>query len=217
MEKSCRIRGLPVLVIAVTAVFCVSAAYAAPTLTSAVSIQDEGTTTSVVDTAALQSVDGSWAPPITGTVTFDFYANGSSNNYWDAVELVFDADGVAPEDLTLCFYVQQGCYSSTWHHYEVLAGLNNPLDEDAGPLTAVGPIVDFGDQGPDTVVGWLSAPLPAGAYDGVSDTVEVTLRLWNVRLDAVKLCTNTVPAPGAVLLGSLGLGLVGWLRRRSAF
>lgn len=61
----------------------------------------------------------------------------------------------------------------------------------------------------------LSLKHVKNASSGVSSDATVDYNLDNVRLE-VRSATPSVPAPGAMALGTLGLALVGWTRRRIA-
>lgn len=217
-------------------------AYATPVtfdLTSgvAISFQDsdypegEPETLTADQTNLLKYLDASWAPEPTGTVVEDYYATGTSELFFDAISLTFDLASVGYENIesaTLRFFTQKGDYAhalgypyspgrNEWQHYEVLPGAFNPLDQDVAPGGATGPIVDFGYSSildPNITIGWLEASInPLWITD---DTFEVTLRLWNARIDKVELAANVIPEPATMLLLGSGLiGLAGFRRKNN--
>jgi hypothetical protein len=62
---------------------------------------------------------------------------------------------------------------------------------------------------------FIAAAMESGWTD-LGDVVVLTLDQGSKECHQDMLALATIPAPGAVLLSSLGLGLVGWLKRRRA-
>lgn len=181
-------------------------------------------------TSLLAAKDNVWAPAPVGPVTHDYFANGSAKHWWDAASLEFSGIPADYTALELAFFVRQGGYDAGWHHYEVLNGAENPQDQDAAPTgghsfppyNPTGPVQSF-----DPTLGeqWVTQAIDLNWVSG--DGLWLTLRLWNAQVDVVELRVTyqdpvqdpdpVVPAPGALVLGSLGFGLVGWFRKRRSF
>ena len=68
----------------------------------------------------------------------------------------------------------------------------------------------LGDGWDTLIAGWRIYPNPD------SEFICISLIGTGGYVDFVGVDTICIPAPGAILLGSIGVGLVGWLRRRRA-
>ncbi len=201
-----------------SAMFCatkdVSGGLITVSLNEGLSFQNEGTL-QYDDTANLSTLDGSWGPTTTGTVTKASYATGSSDLWFDAISANFDlaAAGVDFNDIVsaeLRFFAKNGT-TDGWpgnHRYEILQGAKNTTHEDSNP-TGTSFNLPSGD--------WITTSLNTSWF--TSNSFDVTIRLWEVDVDAIelRLTTPSVPEPSSFVLlgiGACALGAGTYLRHR---
>jgi len=119
-------------------------------------------------------------------------------------------DGVIAFDNKDAAYVELGYSSYGPLYLEAYDTSNTLLDSASGPANLR--YVNGNASGPGT----LRVDAPAGQYISYL-YIHDTGNYWtvdNIRTDASGIVMNPIPAPGAVLLGGIGVSLVTWLRRR---
>ncbi len=147
----------------------------------------QGSESSIVEdqTSYIQNSDGSWAPPTSSSIPYNYYATGLDSRFWDALSVKFNTGEYNPSEYTaiLRFYAQRGSYNTQWNHYIVLQGDRNPTYQDADWEAVAN------DQKVQSLGGssgsWFEEELPGSYWN--SGSFWVTLRMWNVRVDAVEL------------------------------
>ncbi len=144
--------------------------------------------------SGVSAQDGVWSPqdvtPV-GDVTNDVYATGTSEEWLDAISLEFEDPKLVNGQSWLRVYLQKGYVASDWQHLMLLPGLFNSDFEDDNPT---GIDINPGGELPDnTTIGWFDIPFDTNvmpAYILPNGNIGMTLRLWNMRVDAIELLVS---------------------------
>jgi len=159
----------------------------------ATAFQNEGTVREANALTSVSALDDVWSPLPVDSATSDFYATGAIGATFDALSLEFSPENLDMSDLILRVYLQKGSgpsYIESWEHYRLLPGTFNAEDQDSYVVNPEDDHLPGGQLEPDTTVGWVELPFDANSdplFIEPNGHIGVTLRLWNWRIDAVRL------------------------------